>query len=71
MNKFNKAVKQLLGLSVMMALMSPAHATDDLPKYEKVSGLSGNLSSVGSDTLASLATRAIDIERTPEASAKT
>ncbi|EAQ33019.1 MULTISPECIES: PstS family phosphate ABC transporter substrate-binding protein [Idiomarina] len=56
MNKFNKAVKQLLGLSVMMALMSPAHATDDLPKYEKVSGLSGNLSSVGSDTLANMMT---------------
>jgi len=56
MNRFNKAVKQLLGLSVMMALMSPAHATDDLPKYEKVSGLSGNLSSVGSDTLANMMT---------------
>src|SRR5690554_3595372 len=30
--------------------------TDGLPEYEKVSGLSGNLSSVGSDTLANLMT---------------
>jgi phosphate transport system substrate-binding protein len=30
--------------------------TDDLPVYEKVSGLSGNLSSVGSDTLANMMT---------------
>ncbi|RUO75304.1 PstS family phosphate ABC transporter substrate-binding protein [Idiomarina seosinensis] len=30
--------------------------TDDLPEYEKVSGLSGNLSSVGSDTLANMMT---------------
>ncbi|PYE33884.1 phosphate ABC transporter substrate-binding protein (PhoT family) [Idiomarina fontislapidosi] len=56
MNRFNKAVKQVLGLSAIIALTSPAYATDDLPKYEKVSGLSGNLSSVGSDTLANLMT---------------
>src|SRR5690554_2277307 len=30
--------------------------TDGLPEYEKVSGLSGNLSSVGSDTLANMMT---------------
>src|SRR5690554_2298468 len=30
--------------------------TDGLPEYEKVSGLSGNLSSVGSDSLANLMT---------------
>ncbi|MXZ43555.1 MAG: phosphate-binding protein, partial [Gammaproteobacteria bacterium] len=29
---------------------------EDLPKYERVSGVSGNLSSVGSDTLANLMT---------------
>ena len=29
---------------------------DDLPEYERVSGVSGNLSSVGSDTLANLMT---------------
>ena len=56
MNRFNKAVKQLLGVSAVIALAGPAHATDDLPKYEKVSGLSGNLSSVGSDTLANMMT---------------
>jgi phosphate transport system substrate-binding protein len=33
-----------------------AWATDDLPDYQKVSGVSGNLSSVGSDTLANMMT---------------
>jgi len=31
-------------------------AIDDLPDYERVSGVSGTLSSVGSDTLATLMT---------------
>ena len=43
----------VIGLSAsnVMASMDP-----DLPVYEKVSGVSGNLSSVGSDTLANLMT---------------
>ena len=36
--------------------MSLNAATDELPAYERVSGVSGNLSSVGSDTLANLMT---------------
>lgn len=40
-----------------IALSSAAMAnTDELPEYEKVAGLSGNLSSVGSDTLANMMT---------------
>ena len=42
-----------MGLS---AISFNAIATDDLPTYEKVAGVSGNLSSVGSDTLANLMT---------------
>src|SRR5690554_8030968 len=45
------AVAGLLSFSV-----AAQKATDDLPEYEKVSGLSGNLSSVGSDTLANMMT---------------
>ncbi|WP_322406245.1 phosphate ABC transporter substrate-binding protein [Idiomarina sp. PL1-037] len=50
--------KTLTGLVVAgsLAFSSLAAATDDLPEYEKVSGLSGNLSSVGSDTLANMVT---------------
>jgi len=50
--------KTLTGLVAAGTLMfsSLAAATDDLPEYEKVSGLSGNLSSVGSDTLANMMT---------------
>ncbi len=54
-----KLKSAILSLS-MAALMSTAavaqKATDDLPEYEKTSGLSGNLSSVGSDTLANMMT---------------
>jgi phosphate transport system substrate-binding protein len=48
----------LLGAAVTMAFSSVTFADVDpaLPDYEKVSGISGNLSSVGSDTLANLMT---------------
>ncbi|MFC0446363.1 PstS family phosphate ABC transporter substrate-binding protein [Pseudidiomarina halophila] len=52
-----KTVLLALGLAGVVA--TSAHAqkpTDNLPEYEKVSGLSGNLSSVGSDTLANMMT---------------
>ncbi len=46
-------------LTALVCLANPAlqaNATEDLPAYERVSGVSGNLSSVGSDTLANLMT---------------
>ncbi|MTI62839.1 phosphate ABC transporter substrate-binding protein PstS family protein [Methylophaga sp.] len=48
----------LLGAAVTMAFSSVTFADVDanLPDYEKVSGISGSLSSVGSDTLANLMT---------------
>ncbi|MGQ4276921.1 PstS family phosphate ABC transporter substrate-binding protein [Pseudidiomarina sp. E22-M8] len=52
-----KSVLLALGLAGVVA--TSAHAqkpTDNLPEYQKVSGLSGNLSSVGSDTLANMMT---------------
>ncbi|MDN7125115.1 PstS family phosphate ABC transporter substrate-binding protein [Pseudidiomarina terrestris] len=52
-----KSILLALGLAGVVA--TSAHAqkpTDNLPEYEKVSGLSGNLSSVGSDTLANMMT---------------
>lgn len=50
--------KTLTGLVAAGSLVfsSLAAATDELPEYEKVSGLSGNLTSVGSDTLANMMT---------------
>lgn len=54
-----KVKSVLLALSVAGLVATSAHAqkaTDNLPEYEKVSGLSGNLSSVGSDTLANMMT---------------
>ncbi|MBD3766913.1 MAG: phosphate ABC transporter substrate-binding protein PstS family protein [Gammaproteobacteria bacterium] len=47
----------LMGVAAT-ALVAPSFAAVDpaLPGYQKVSGVSGNLSSVGSDTLANLAT---------------
>ena len=48
----------LIGLTIA-AMCAPLHAAEvdqDLPVYERVSGISGNLSSVGSDTLANLMT---------------
>lgn len=44
-----------MGLAASVATTT-AYAVDDLPTYQKVSGVSGNLSSVGSDTLANLMT---------------
>lgn len=54
-------IKQLVGVIGFAALttfaLSAAAAVDrNLPDYKKVSGISGNLSSVGSDTLANLMT---------------
>lgn len=46
-----------LALASSLAFTGAAAAnTDNLPEYNKVSGLSGNLSSVGSDTLANMMT---------------
>lgn len=44
-----------MGLAASVATTT-TYAVDDLPTYQKVSGVSGNLSSVGSDTLANLMT---------------
>ncbi|RUO39195.1 phosphate-binding protein [Pseudidiomarina aestuarii] len=54
-----KLKQALIAVSVATLIAGPAlaqKATDNLPEYEKVSGLSGNLSSVGSDTLANMMT---------------
>src|SRR5690606_772930 len=46
-----------LGLTAALASTSALAAVDSaLPDYEKVSGVSGNVSSVGSDTLANMMT---------------
>jgi len=53
-------LKQLIGAlgltAVMFSTASQATLDPKLPEYSKVSGISGNLSSVGSDTLANLMT---------------
>ncbi len=46
----------LLGMLASVAVQAQAKVDTALPEYEKVSGVSGNLSSVGSDTLANLMT---------------
>jgi phosphate transport system substrate-binding protein len=48
----------ILGAAVSMAFSAATFADVDpaLPEYTKASGVSGNLSSVGSDTLANLMT---------------
>ena len=46
----------LLGLSVATTSMAASQLDSKLPEYKKASGVSGNLSSVGSDTLANLMT---------------
>ncbi|MBR9828939.1 MAG: phosphate ABC transporter substrate-binding protein PstS family protein [Oceanospirillales bacterium] len=55
-----KPMKKLFAAVAMTATCFTAHASDlldpNLPVYEKASGVSGNLSSVGSDTLANLMT---------------
>ncbi len=56
-----KAVKTILagvfGMSIMAGqVMAAAQVEADVPVYQKASGVSGNISSVGSDTLANLMT---------------
>ncbi|MBF6057183.1 MULTISPECIES: PstS family phosphate ABC transporter substrate-binding protein [Thiomicrorhabdus] len=52
-----KKTNLLLAMGLAAVSFAPASAfAEDLPTYEKVSGISGNLSSVGSDTLANLMT---------------
>ncbi len=46
----------LLGMLASAALQAQAEVDTALPEYAKVSGVSGNLSSIGSDTLANLMT---------------
>lgn len=56
---FNKQLLTSAALAVVMAASSTAFASQvdkNLPEYKKSSGVSGNLSSVGSDTLANLMT---------------
>jgi phosphate transport system substrate-binding protein len=51
-----KRFAQVASFTVASLIALPSFATDDLPDYKKVSGISGNLSSVGSDTLANMMT---------------
>lgn len=53
-----KTLVSALGFTLMATFASSTYAAVDssLPEYKKVSGVSGNLSSVGSDTLANLMT---------------
>ena len=51
-NLTNKTMKKLIASAVMALVVTNAHAVDpNLPSYKKVSGVSGTLNSVGSDTL--------------------
>lgn len=55
------ALKLCCCLLLLLSVVAPAHAQNGevdqrLPEYRRVSGVSGNLSSVGSDTLANLMT---------------
>lgn len=59
-----KKVISIISLSSMVSLSAFA-LDDNLPEYKKVSGISGNVSSVGSDTLANMMTFwAEDFKRT-------
>ena len=52
-----KALASALGFTLATLLSTGAQAVDkEIPTYEKTSGISGNLSSVGSDTLANMMT---------------
>ena len=54
-----KALRKTLALSVLATASLAVQAADidhEIPDYERTSGVSGNLSSVGSDTLANLMT---------------
>ena len=61
-NKITSAIKvtlsgSILGLGLLAASAANAVSVDEaIPEYKAVSGISGNLSSVGSDTLANLMT---------------
>lgn len=54
--KFKSKLALALGLSVAIASSSAVAVDVDIPTYEKVSGISGKISSVGSDTLSNLMT---------------
>ena len=54
--KFKSAFLSASLVALLSVSANAQKVTDDLPVYEKVSGLSGNLSSVGSDTLANMMT---------------
>jgi len=60
MNRFSKTVMLALSLLWLASVTSISIAGSllekDLPEYQRASGVSGNLSSVGSDTLANLMT---------------
>lgn len=54
-----KAVRKSLAVSLLAVLSFSVHGAEidkEIPEYERTSGVSGNLSSVGSDTLANLMT---------------
>jgi len=54
-----KTVRKNLALSLLAVISLAVHAAEidqEIPGYERTSGVSGNLSSVGSDTLANLMT---------------
>ena len=53
---FNKTVIFAAGLCLSGAVLAQAKVDENLPVYEKTSGVSGSISSVGSDTLANLMT---------------
>ena len=53
---FHRLVIISLFMLLSGSLLAQAQVDPDLPDYEKTSGVSGNLSSVGSDTLANLMT---------------
>ena len=57
-SSLNKAIAgSLLGFGLLVSGNASAVSVDaDIPEYKSVSGISGNLSSVGSDTLANLMT---------------
>jgi len=50
-----KRAFSIVGLTTLMSFSASA-IDNDLPEYKKVSGISGNVSSVGSDTLANMMT---------------
>ena len=53
---FHRLVMTSLFMLLPGSLLAQAQVDPDLPDYQKTSGVSGNLSSVGSDTLANLMT---------------